>query len=88
MLSLVSPRGRNEEALHTLARLHARGDVNDALVQAEYEEIQIALREEHSDENALKQLFTNRAYFRPLLLGISLQFSVQMTGVSAIREFQ
>ncbi|KAK9900210.1 general substrate transporter [Cystobasidium minutum MCA 4210] len=80
-------KGRNEEALQTLARLHARGDTNDPLVQAEYEEIQIALREEHSDENTVKQLFTNKAYFRPLLLGIALQFSVQMTGVSAIQYY-
>jgi hypothetical protein len=32
-------KGRKEEALHNLARLHARGDINDAFVQAEYAEL-------------------------------------------------
>jgi hypothetical protein len=32
-------KGRNEEALATLARLHARGNMNDALVQGEYHDM-------------------------------------------------
>ena len=32
-------KGRNEEALSTLARLHARGNMNDALVQGEYHDM-------------------------------------------------
>jgi hypothetical protein len=32
-------KGRKEEALFNLARLHARGDINDTFVQAEYAEL-------------------------------------------------
>lgn len=33
-------KGRKEEALQVLARLHARGDTSDTFVQAEYAEIE------------------------------------------------
>jgi hypothetical protein len=32
-------KGRKEEALFNLARLHARGDTSDVFVQAEYAEL-------------------------------------------------
>lgn len=32
-------KGRKEEALRNLARLHARGDTSDTFVQAEYAEL-------------------------------------------------
>lgn len=32
-------KGRKEEALRNLARLHARGDTQDVFVQAEYAEL-------------------------------------------------
>jgi hypothetical protein len=34
-------KGRHEDALRSLARLHARGNVNDSLVQAEYESMRL-----------------------------------------------
>lgn len=80
--------GRNEEALHVLARLHAHGNVNDPFVVAEHQEIitQIEIeRRETSD--AFVQLITVPSNRRRLLLGIALQFSVQMTGVSVIQYF-
>ena len=78
--------GRNDEAKQTLAKLHANGQVND-FVQFEYDDIVTSIREEHSSKNPIKELFTKRAYFRPLLLGVILQFSVQMTGVSALQYY-
>jgi hypothetical protein len=57
------------------------------MVQYEYEDIMVSIKEEHSDVSPLKELFTKSHYFRPLLLGIILQFSVQMTGVSAIQYY-
>ena len=38
-------KGRNEEALHTLARLHARGNINDGVVVGEYTSIKTQLEE-------------------------------------------
>lgn len=39
-------KGKNSQALAMLAKHHANGDTNDALVKWEFEEIQIALEEE------------------------------------------
>jgi len=51
--SARSPRwlakvNRTEEAITTLARIQAKGDVNDPLVVAEWEEITIVLAAERS----------------------------------------
>lgn len=39
-------RGRHEESLQTLARLHSQGDINDALVLGEYYAMKSAVDEE------------------------------------------
>lgn len=93
MLFPESPRwlmdhDRSDEALKVLAQLHSRGDKQDPWVQAEFEQIQAAIAEERSHPAVtFKDIFTERANFRPTFLAISLQFSVQMTGVSAIQYF-
>ena len=43
-------QGRGEDALKCLARLHARGNINDAFVQGEYQEMQNKVSEEASME--------------------------------------
>ena len=80
--------GYSEKGLRTLAKLHARGDENNAWVRAEYDQIQEAITYEHEHEvKGYKDLFTDRSNFRRLLLVTALQASVQMTGVSAIQYF-
>lgn len=79
--------GRDEDALISLARLHAHGNVDDPLVAFELEDIKVQIRESTSTNNPYKELFTQMRHFRPLLLGIILQFSVQMTGVSALQYY-
>jgi len=80
--------GRQEEGLKTLARLHSHGDVNDAWVRAEFEQIQDAITFEHEHEaKSYKELFTNKSSFRRLFLVCAIQASVQMTGVSAIQYY-
>jgi hypothetical protein len=44
-------QGREEEALQTLGRLHARGNINDAFVQGEYD----LMRRKVLEEAALDQ---------------------------------
>jgi hypothetical protein len=39
-------KGREEEALHTLAKLHSRGDINNAMVRGEFEEMRRKVNEE------------------------------------------
>lgn len=80
-------KGRDDEALIALARLHAHGDVDNALVQFEYQDILASIKAETPDSNPYKELFTKMYNFRPLLLGIIIQFSVQMTGVSALQYY-
>ncbi|KAI0074444.1 general substrate transporter [Panus rudis PR-1116 ss-1] len=84
----LAMQGRDQEALLVLARLHAHGDVNDSFVIAEHREIleQVALEKEET-RDAWTLLFTSKSNFRRLLLGIALQFSVQMTGVSVIQYY-
>ncbi|KAF2151515.1 general substrate transporter [Myriangium duriaei CBS 260.36] len=81
-------KGREQDALATLARLHAHGDQNNSLVVAEFEHIQAAIAHEHeAGARGYKDLFTDRSCFRRLILVTALQASVQMTGVSAIQYF-
>ena len=68
-------KGRNVEALHVLARLHAHGDIYDSFVVSEHKEIlaQVQL-EQQETRDAWTQLFTVKSNFRRLVLGIAIQF--------------
>ncbi|EPQ25763.1 uncharacterized protein PFL1_06630 [Pseudozyma flocculosa PF-1] len=80
-------QGRNEEALAALARLHASGDVTDTFVVAEHAELQLKIREEVESRSAWSEIFGDVQSIRKIMIGIILQFSVQMTGVSAIQYY-
>jgi hypothetical protein len=82
-------RGKDEAALHALARLHAYGDVSDPFVVAEHHEIMEETRREQRERvnDPWRQLFLVPSNFRRLVLGVALQFSVQMTGVSCIQYY-
>jgi sugar porter (SP) family MFS transporter len=80
--------GRVEEGLQTLAKLHARGDVNDPWVRAEFDQIQESITFEHEHgASSLGELFRDRSCFRRLLIACSVQAAIQMTGVSAIQYY-
>ncbi|KAG9195084.1 hypothetical protein G6011_00204 [Alternaria panax] len=81
-------KGKSEEGLRNLAKLHSHGDENDAWVQAEYQQIQesISFQREHEAQSYL-ELFRDKSSFRRLFLACALQASVQMTGVSAIQYY-
>ncbi|KAG8935639.1 hypothetical protein FRC03_008987 [Tulasnella sp. 419] len=84
----LASKGYNEAALETLARLHARGDTTDPFVVSELQDITASIERERSEAvGAYKQIFTVPSNFRRLALGVILQFSVQMTGVSAIQYY-
>ncbi|GAM89638.1 hypothetical protein ANO11243_076770 [Dothideomycetidae sp. 11243] len=79
---------RSEEALTTLAKLHANGDVANAWVLAEYEQIKSRIADEKlNGASSLMELFKDPTSFRRLVLVTAIQASVQMTGVSAIQYF-
>lgn len=80
--------GKSELGLHTLARLHSHGDVNDPWVIAEYEQIQESISFEHEHEaKSYIELVKNKSAFRRLVIAMALQASVQMTGVSSIQYY-
>lgn len=81
-------RDRHEQALATLAKLHANGNREDTWVLAEYDQIKSAIQDERENgASSFLELFKDRSCFRRLLLAAAIQASVQMTGVSAIQYF-
>lgn len=45
-------KGRETEALHTLARLHARGNTDDPFVQGEFQEMRAKVSEEAAEQTS------------------------------------
>lgn len=80
-------QGRHEDALKSLARLHAKGDIDDNFVRAQLADIQEGVTLEKQANIGWKTLFKDKQALRKIFLGIMLQFSVQMTGVSAIQYY-
>ncbi|KAF8710460.1 General substrate transporter, partial [Rhizoctonia solani] len=84
----LAMKGRHDDALKTLARLHANGNTSDIFVQTELADIEASIEKEREESrNAWSLLFFEPSNRRRLLLGVILQFSVQMTGVSAIQYY-
>jgi hypothetical protein len=74
--------------LKTLGKLHSRGDISEAWVQAEFEQIQDANTFEHENEAKwYMELFRNKSSFHRLFMACAIHTSVQMTGVSAIQYY-
>jgi hypothetical protein len=80
--------GKVEQGLQVLSQLHAHGNINDAWVRAEFEQIQESLTYEHDHSaKSWMELFSTKSNFRRVFLMVSLQGSIQMTGVSAIQYY-
>lgn len=80
-------QGRHDEARRSLARLHASGDENDVFVLSQLAEIKVAVDLEKKVSAKWSRFVTDKQAFRKVMIGIILQFSVQMTGVSALQYF-
>ncbi|KAI9279697.1 general substrate transporter [Umbelopsis sp. AD052] len=77
-------KNRNEEALHTLARLHAEGNTEDPYVVQEYNEIVAYVKFER--ENAVRtyrDLFSKQNR-RRVMLAVGIQSMQQWTGINAV----
>ncbi|KAJ3933810.1 MAG: general substrate transporter [Lentinula lateritia] len=84
----LAEKGRLDEAARTLAKLHAHGNVNDPFVVSQMEDIKAEIQRAREIGSASwGELFTDSSNFRRVSLGYILQFSVQMTGVSAIQYY-
>jgi MFS family permease len=81
-------KGKDEQGLATLARLHSQGNTNDPWVMAEFQQIQLQVATEaEAEAKSLSELFRTRANFRRVMLACAIQAATQMTGISAIQYY-
>ncbi|KAI7888497.1 general substrate transporter [Mucor mucedo] len=80
-------KGRNEEALAVLARVHANGDKSDAGVVAEYEEILAQVEHERTVSVSSYVELLKGTVRRRLILGILIQIFQQFTGINSIMYY-
>lgn len=78
--------GRNEEAIEILARCQAKGNVDDPLVQAEWNEIITTLEIERAAEPGIKKFFKNGMWKRTLA-GFSVQSWQQLSGANVMTYY-
>ena len=89
----LTQKGRYDEALAVLKRLHSDADHPDdtetSFYHKEFEQIKAQVDFER--ENSIKSwwvLFTHKSYVRRLFLGSMLQISLQCTGVNVVNYYQ
>jgi len=75
--------GKTEEAIFTLAMIHAAGDRNDPVVIAEWDEITTVLEAEHSAGPVFMKFFAN-GMWRRTLAGMSVQAWQQLSGANVM----
>ncbi|CAK7242387.1 MAG: hypothetical protein STHCBS139747_003877 [Sporothrix thermara] len=80
-------RDRRDEALQTLAYLHAHGDIHNPMVLSQIAEISEHMAAARSMGNPWKEMVATKANRRRLFIGITIQAATQMTGGSAISYF-
>lgn len=77
-------KGRNEEALSVLAKYHANGQTDDALVQWEYHEVQSAIQQEESVQSSYLDFFRTPGNRRRLMVIVSISVGTNWVGNSLI----
>ncbi|EHL01749.1 putative Lactose permease [Glarea lozoyensis 74030] len=74
-------KGKDEQALNILAKAHARGNIEDELVQIEYREIRDTIKlEQEYESNGWVELFKTKGNRRRLIILVSLGFFSQWSG--------
>lgn len=74
-------RGKEEQALNVLAKVHANGDINNDLVQAEYVEIRDTIRlEKEVESNGWKELIATKGNRHRLIILLTAGFFSQWSG--------
>lgn len=81
-------KDREDDAVRSLARLHAHGDIHDPFVLAQISEIRDHLAEACAKTtNTWKQLVGSASNRRRLLIGMTMQAATQFTGGSAMSYY-
>jgi sugar porter (SP) family MFS transporter len=86
---LVS-RGRDDDAIRVLSKYHAGGDVDDKLVQFEYNEIREAIRieRETTEKLAWNSPFIGKGNQRRMLVILAIAFFSQWSGNALFSYYQ
>lgn len=82
----LAKKDRTEEAIQTLASIQARGNINDPLVVAEWEEITIVLTAERLAPAGWRK-FVYRGMWRRTLAGFSVQAWQQLSGANVMTYY-
>ncbi|KAK3385571.1 general substrate transporter [Podospora didyma] len=75
--------GRDKEAIETLAKIQANGNIDDPLVIAEWEEIMTVMRAELEAGKGWRKFFKN-GMWRRTMAGMSVQAWQQLSGANVI----
>ena len=78
----LASKDRYEEALQVLAHLHAKGDINDPKVLAEFQEIKEAIRFEREEAASSFKALTEKKMIKRVALGMSVQAWSQLSGMN------
>lgn len=80
--------GRNEQALRTLAAMHANGDEQDELVQVEFKEIQLGLQaDRESKGNTYRSLVSTPGNRKRLLVLVVTAAGTQLNGTGLVSYY-
>lgn len=77
---------RSEEAIQTLANIQAKGNINDPLVVAEWQEISSVLAIERAAGSGWRK-FINNGMWRRTMAGISVQAWQQLSGANVMTYY-
>ncbi|RMZ71680.1 High-affinity glucose transporter [Pyrenophora seminiperda CCB06] len=78
----LASKGRLEEAIHVLAKLHGNGNMTHPKVLAQYKEIEEALRFEREEAKTSFAALTKPRIIRRVILGMSIQCWSQLAGIN------
>ena len=82
----LAKKGRTEEAIATLAAIQAKGNRDDPLVLAEWEEISTVLAAERASAKGWRKFFHN-GMWRRTLAGFSVQAWQQLSGANVMTYY-
>ncbi|KAK6330453.1 MFS sugar transporter [Orbilia brochopaga] len=83
----LASRDRWEEAREVLAKLHGKGDLNNAKVTAEFLEIEEAIRFEHEQQTTSWEDLMAPKIRKRVILGIAIQAWSQLTGMNVLMYY-
>lgn len=82
----LAKKDRTEEAIQTLARIQAKGNVDDPLVVAEWEEITTVLAAERAAAPGWRKFFQN-GMWRRTMAGFTVQAWQQLSGANVMTYY-